>query len=169
MFSQLPHLSYSPLLPSQSNQTFILSLQIPGTVSSLSCSFIPTLFIPPSTEQNEVPQMPTHVILKGFPRWLSGKESTCQCRRCKKLRFDPWDAKILWSRKWQPTPVFLSEKSYAQRSLVGYSPGGGKELDTTVQLSIHQRGYIKAIVSGGWQGQFYTFPITLIVHRRQEC
>ena len=108
-------------------------------------------------------------INQRLPRWLSGKESTCQCRRCKKLRFDPWDAKILWSRKWQPTPVFLSEKSYAQRSLVGYSPGGGKELDTTVQLSIHQRGYIKAIVSGGWQGQFYTFPITLIVHRRQEC
>ena len=52
---------------------------------------------------------------------------------------------------------------------MGYSPGGGKELDTTVQLSIHQRGYIKAIVSGGWQGQFYTFPITLIVHRREEC
>ena len=94
MFSQLPHLSYSPLLPSQSNQTFILSLQIPGTVSSLSCSFIPTLFIPPSTEQNEVPQMPTHVILKGFPRWLSGKESTCQCRRCRRRGFDPWVGKI---------------------------------------------------------------------------
>ena len=34
-----------------------------------------------------------------------------------------------WSRKWQPTPVFLPEKSRGQKSLVGYSPGGCKELD----------------------------------------
>ena len=27
---------------------------------------------------------------EGFPRWHSGKESTCQCRRCKRCRFDPW-------------------------------------------------------------------------------
>ena len=37
-------------------------------------------------------------------------------------RFDPWVRKISWSRKWQPTPVFLSEKFHGQRSLVGYSP-----------------------------------------------
>ena len=34
-------------------------------------------------------------------------------------------------RKWQPTPVFLPGKSLGQRSLVGYSPWGRKELDTT--------------------------------------
>ena len=28
-----------------------------------------------------------------LPRWLSDKESTWQCRRC---RFDPWVGKILW-------------------------------------------------------------------------
>ena len=38
------------------------------------------------------------------PRWLSGKESTCQHRRC---RFNPWVQKIPWRRKWQPTLVFL--------------------------------------------------------------
>ena len=27
----------------------------------------------------------------GLPWWLSGKESICQCRRCK---FDPWSGKI---------------------------------------------------------------------------
>ena len=32
---------------------------------------------------------------------------------------------------WQPTPVFLPGKSNRQRSLVGYSPQGHKELDTT--------------------------------------
>ena len=30
-----------------------------------------------------------------------------QCRRCKRLGFDPWVGKILWRRKWQPTPVFF--------------------------------------------------------------
>ena len=31
-------------------------------------------------------------------------------------------------RKWQPTPVFLSEKSHGQRSLAGYSPWGRKRV-----------------------------------------
>ena len=35
----------------------------------------------------------------GLSRWLSGKESTCQCRR---HGFDPWVGKIPWRRKWQP-------------------------------------------------------------------
>ena len=36
-----------------------------------------------------------------------------------------------WRRKWQPSPVFLSGESHGQRSLVGYSPWGHKEMDTT--------------------------------------
>ena len=39
----------------------------------------------------------------GLPWWLSGKESACQCRRCK---LDPWVRKISWRRTWQPTLVF---------------------------------------------------------------
>ena len=31
---------------------------------------------------------------------------------------DPWVWKIPWRRKWQPTPVFLTEESHGQRSLV---------------------------------------------------
>jgi len=34
-----------------------------------------------------------------------------------------------WRIKWQPTPIFLPGKSHGQRSLAGYSPWGGKELD----------------------------------------
>ena len=45
--------------------------------------------------------------------------------------------KIPWRRKWQPTPVFLPGKSHGQRSLVGYSPWGCKESDTTKQLHFH--------------------------------
>ena len=62
-------------------------------------------------------------LTKGLPWWLSGKEPTCQCRRC---RFDPWVRKIPWRRKWQPAPGFLPGKPYGRRSLVGYSPWGHK-------------------------------------------
>ena len=68
----------------------------------------------------------------GLPSWLSGKESACQCRR---HVFNPWVGKIPWKRKWQSTPVSLPGKSHEQRSLVGYSPWGHKELDTTQQLN----------------------------------
>ena len=43
-----------------------------------------------------------------LPRWPSGKESICQCQRCKRHGFDPWVGKISWSRKWQPAAVFLA-------------------------------------------------------------
>ena len=36
--------------------------------------------------------------------------------------------------KWHPTPVLLPGKSHGRRSLVGYSPWGRKESDTTEQL-----------------------------------
>ena len=36
-----------------------------------------------------------------------------------------------WRREWQPTPVFLPGESHAQRDLVGCSPRGHKDLDTT--------------------------------------
>ena len=61
----------------------------------------------------------------GFPWWLSGKESNCQCRRC---GFSPWVGKIPWRRKGQPTPVFLPGKSHGQGSLSGYSPWGCKRV-----------------------------------------
>ena len=44
----------------------------------------------------------------------------------------------LIKRAWQPTPAFLPGKSHGQRSLVGYSPWGRKELDMTEQLHFHK-------------------------------
>ena len=38
----------------------------------------------------------------------SDKEAACQCKRCKRLGFDPEVRKHLWIRKWPPTPVFLT-------------------------------------------------------------
>ena len=54
-----------------------------------------------------------------------------QCRRHRIYRFDPGVEKIFWRRKWRPTSVLLPRESLGQRSLVGYSPRGHKELDTT--------------------------------------
>ena len=64
----------------------------------------------------------------GFPDGTSDKEPACQCRRCKRLRFNAWVGKILWRRAWLPTPVFLSGESHGQRSLVGYSLRGCKRV-----------------------------------------
>ena len=40
-----------------------------------------------------------------------------------------------WRRKWQSTTVLLPGKSHGQRRLVGYSPWGRKESDTTERLN----------------------------------
>ena len=42
-----------------------------------------------------------------------------------------------WRRQWQPTPVFLPGESHEWRSLVGCSPWGRKESDTTELLHFH--------------------------------
>ena len=40
-------------------------------------------------------------------------------------------------RQWHPTPVLLPRKSHGQRSLVGCSPWGREESDTTKRLPFH--------------------------------
>ena len=57
--------------------------------------------------------------------------------QCGRSGFNPWVRKIPWRRKWQPAPVFLPGESHGQRSLVGYSPRGRKESDTTERLHFH--------------------------------
>ena len=52
----------------------------------------------------------------GLPRWLSGKEHACQCRRHRRHGFNPWIRKIPWRRKWQPTPAFLPGKAHGQEA-----------------------------------------------------
>ena len=48
-----------------------------------------------------------------------------------------WVRKISWSRKWQPTPMFLPGKFLGKKSLVGYSPWSRKESDTTEHIHTH--------------------------------
>ena len=71
-----------------------------------------------------------------FPRWLSGKESACQCRR---QGFDPWVRKVPWRRKRQPTSVFLPGESHGQRSLAGYSPWGHQRVRHDSETKRQQR------------------------------
>ena len=66
-----------------------------------------------------------------------------------KPSFDPWVGKILWRRKWQPTPVLLPGKSHRRRSMVGYSPWGHKEVDTAERLHCLLLGSSRARILGG--------------------
>ena len=80
----------------------------------------------------------TTLILK-HARFLISNNSVA-IKDTKRSGFSPWVRKIPWRRKWQPTPVFLPGKSHGQRSLVGYSPWGHKELDTTEHTHISPLG-----------------------------
>ena len=96
---------------------------------------------------------PTIIIFHWIWIWYSGgtsnnnnkKKSTCQSRRCNRLRLDLWVRMIPWRRKWHCTPSFLPGKFHGQRSLAGYSPWSckeAKELNTTEQAHsthTHQR------------------------------
>ena len=59
--------------------------------------------------QSQVPRDDWHFhfydLLAGFPRWLSGEGSICQCWSYRRNRFDPWVGKIPWRRRRQPTPA----------------------------------------------------------------
>ena len=44
---------------------------------------------------------------------------------------------IFRRRQWHPTPVLLPGKSHGRRSLVGCSPRGHEQSDTTEQLHFH--------------------------------
>ena len=61
-----------------------------------------------------------NIHLKKKIRWPIGLPSD-MCRR----------------RQWHPTPVLLPGKSHGQRSLVGCSPWGHWESDTTERLHFH--------------------------------
>ena len=79
---------------------------------------------------------------KDFSGGSDGKASAYNAGR---PRFNPWVRKILWRRKWQPTPALLPGKSHGWRSVVGYSPWGRKESDTTEQLHIQQGNHLKEL------------------------
>ena len=74
------------------------------------------------------------VCFSDLPFIVDALRIHCICLQCGRPGFDPWVGMIPWRRKWQPTPVLLPGESHGWRSLVGYSPWGRKESDTTEQL-----------------------------------
>ena len=79
----------------------------------------------------------TNIQIIGIPHVPGGSDSKESAYNVGRPGLSPLVEKISWRRKWQPTPVFLPGKSHGQRSLVGYSPWGRKESDTTEQLHFH--------------------------------
>ena len=73
----------------------------------------------------------------GFPRWHSDKEIYLSVQEMQETWVQFLGQKNPWSRKWQPGPVFLPGKFHGQGNLVGYSPWGRKEWDTTKHACTH--------------------------------
>ena len=80
----------------------------------------------------------------GLPWWLKGKESTYSVGY---PGFEPWVGMIPWREHGNPLQYSCLETPHGQKSLVGYSPGGRKEADTTERLHIAQHSGVR------WSGR----------------
>ena len=75
--------------------------------------------------------------------WVSGKRI---CLPVQEMWVQFLSQEDPWSRKWQPTLVFLPGKFHGQRSLTGYRVHGVTESDTTEHICIQSlRGELCAI------------------------
>ena len=59
------------------------------------------------------------------------------CKALQELKEMANGSVYTWRRQWHPTPVLLPGKSHGWRSLVGCSPWGCEESDTTERLHFH--------------------------------
>ena len=73
----------------------------------------------------------------GLPKWRSAKKSTCQFRGFRRHRFGPRLGRYPGGANGNLLQYCCLENFHGQRSLVGYSSGGHKELDTSEQLNVH--------------------------------
>ena len=77
----------------------------------------------------------------------SGEAFTCLLRRHRRPGFHPWVGRILWRRKWLPTPVFLPGKPYGQRSLLVHGvPKSQTQLSKWAHTHIKSYIYIFLLV-----------------------
>ena len=70
-------------------------------------------------------------LIRGFPGFSDGKESACSAEDLGSIPQSGRSTK----KGMATTPVFLPGELFGQRSLVGYSSWGRKELETTEQLT----------------------------------
>ena len=59
---------------------------------------------------------PSLNLVEGLTQWLSGKESPTNTGDPRDAGSIPGLGRSPWSRKWQPTPVFLPGESHGQRT-----------------------------------------------------
>ena len=133
-----------PLEKGKAKHSSILAWRIPQTVQSLG-------------SQRVGHNRATFTLT--FPRWLSGKESTCQCKRYRRLGFDPWMGTIPWKRKWQPTQ-YSCLKNPMDRGAWWATVHGIPESDTTehTHTDTHKFGYVE-VTTGKYKlfhSTFYT-------------
>ena len=93
--------------------------------------------------------------------WHSGKESACHCRRG---GFHPWVGKSPWRRKWQPTPVFSTERltlSLFSWFNLGF-PGGTSGKEPTCHCRRHTRlGFDLSVGKSPWRRKWQPAPVVL--------
>ena len=78
-----------------------------------------------------VPYFSSFINIKGPSLMAQWVKNPPAIQEMQETWVQPWVGKISRNRKWQPTPVFLPEKSHAQRSLEVYSSWDHKVSDTT--------------------------------------
>ena len=83
----------------------------------------------------------------GFPDGSASKESACKAGDPRDASSTPGQKRSPGVGKWQPTPVLFG-KSHGRRSLVGYSPYGRKESDTT---EVTQHAHTQATVQASYR------------------
>ena len=93
------------------------------------------------SHQNQDNSVSFSLMTYRLPRWLGGKESTCQQER----RFDPWVEKIPWRRAWQPR---LARKIAWTEEPGGHPSTGSQTVrhDLWPKQQWHQRLNIKWVV-----------------------
>ena len=103
----------------------ILSISLPSTLSFNMLRKTPapgysfqvlSLFLWVEKDSTEISTIKPFWGISQVTQWLKKKKITCQCRRHKRCRFNPWVRKMPWSRKWQPTPIFFPGKFHGHRA-----------------------------------------------------
>ena len=85
---------------------------------------------------------------RGFPGGSVVKNPPAKCRRC---GLHPWVGNIPWSKKWQPTPVFVPGKFHRHRSLADYSPWGRKESERNTHTHTHTHTHTRTHNASNWK------------------
>ena len=132
--SNLCHSNVMEGVPSAFQRLITLCVLVPPSTPFLKifttlsiCAYLCLLF----QSYLETGSFSSSVKYDGFPGGSHGRVY----RQCRRPGFNPWVGKMPRRRTWQPIPVFLTGEFHGQRSLVGYSPWGHKESDTTEQLT----------------------------------